>query len=366
MRILALVSEAFGGLGGIAKYNQDFLRALCAFSGESKVIALPRVMRNDVGHLPLSLQYVRDAAGGKLGYVRTVLEIARRYTRPDLVVCAHINLLPLGYVLSLWTRSPLLLVIYGIDAWKPHRSVLVNMLTKHVDGVIAISEITKTRFMEWTRLPEKKAFVLPNAIHIDAYGPSETDDELLCRYGLSGKTVLMSMGRLSADERYKGVDEVMELLPVLTESFPDLAYMVVGDGSDRLRLEEKRRRLGLSERVIFTGFIAEAEKAKHYRLADAFVMPGRGEGFGFVFLEAMACGVPVVASSLDGSREAVRDGKLGIVVDPDNRDELKAGILEALTRPRGIVPEGLEYFSYANFERRLHRIIAELTEARGT
>ncbi len=176
----------------------------------------------------------------------------------------------------------------------------------------------------------------------------------------------MSMGRLSADERYKGVDEVMELLPALTESFPDLAYMVVGDGSDRLRLEEKRRRLGLSERVIFTGFIAEAEKAKHYSLADAFVMPGRGEGFGFVFLEAMACGVPVVASSLDGSREAVRDGKLGIVVDPDNRDELKAGILEALTRPRGIVPEGLEYFSYANFERRLHRIIAELTEARGT
>jgi phosphatidylinositol alpha-1,6-mannosyltransferase len=108
---------------------------------------------------------------------------------------------------------------------------------------------------------------------------------------------------------------------------------------------------------VFAGYIPEREKADHYRLADAYVMPGRGEGFGIVYLEALACGVPVVASKLDGSREAVRDGALGILVDPNDAEGIKGGILEALARPKGVVLEGLEYFSYANFEQRAHHII---------
>jgi phosphatidylinositol alpha-1,6-mannosyltransferase len=114
---------------------------------------------------------------------------------------------------------------------------------------------------------------------------------------------------------------------------PNIAYLIVGDGTDHHRLEEKARSLGVHERVVFAGYIPEREKADHYRLADAYVMPGRGEGFGIVYLEALACGVPVVASKLDGSREAVRDGALGILVDPNDAEGIKRGILEALARP---------------------------------
>jgi glycosyltransferase involved in cell wall biosynthesis len=85
-------------------------------------------------------------------------------------------------------------------------------------------------------------------------------------------------------------------------------------------------------------------------------MPSRGEGFGFVFLEAMASGIPVVASSIDGGREAVLDGALGILVDPGNREDLKRGILEALARPKGI-PTGLDYFFFEKFEQRCHRFV---------
>ena len=111
---------------------------------------------------------------------------------------------------------------------------------------------------------------------------------------------------------------------------------------------------------IFTGLISEHEKVNHYRLVDVYVMPSRLEGFGFVFLEAMACGIPVVASKIDGSREAVRDGKLGILVDPDKPEEIKSGIIEALKRHRGVVLEGLDYFSYSNFEKRCHHIIDQV------
>jgi len=123
---------------------------------------------------------------------------------------------------------------------------------------------------------------------------------------LAGKTVVMTLGRLSASESYKGriykgIDEVLEAIPELTEEIVDVVYLVVRDGSDRRRLEEKAKSLGLTKHVVFTGYVPESEKVDHYRLADVFVMPSRVEGFGSVFLEAMACGVPVVASKADAS-----------------------------------------------------------------
>jgi glycosyltransferase involved in cell wall biosynthesis len=117
--------------------------------------------------------------------------------------------------------------------------------------------------------------------------------------------------------------------------------------------------LGLERSVVFTGRVADSEKADHYRLADAFVMPGRQEGFGFVYLEAMASGIPVVASSLDGSTEAVLNGEMGELADPDNRESLKAAVRRALKRPKHI-PAGLAVFAYQNFRRRLQNIILGL------
>ncbi|MEJ2670846.1 MAG: glycosyltransferase [Deltaproteobacteria bacterium] len=207
-------------------------------------------------------------------------------------------------------------------------------------------------------------FILPNAVFQENYGVGDKSEKLLERYGLKDKVVLMTMGRLAAAEQYKGFDEVMDLLPRLAKSLPNLAYLIVGDGDDRPRLEAKAVSLGVKDRVVFAGFIPEAEKADHYRLADAFVMPGRGEGFGFVFLEALACGIPAVGSTLDGSREALRDGSLGILVDPRRPEEIQAGILEALRRPRGVILEGLEYFSFENFAKRCQQILPQVVKSR--
>src|SRR5437867_1058611 len=170
----------------------------------------------------------------------------------------------------------------------------------------------------------------------------------------------MTRARLSADERYKGIDEVLEVLPELARQVPNISYLIAGDGTDRSRLEEKAVRLGIKERVVFAGRITEEAKQDHYRLADAFVMPGWGEGFGIVYLEAMACGIPVVGSKLDGSREALRNGQLGVLVDPKNPAELRAGILEVLRQEKGKVQAGLEFFSSDNFRARAHELVGKI------
>jgi phosphatidyl-myo-inositol dimannoside synthase len=137
--------------------------------------------------------------------------------------------------------------------------------------------------------------------------------------------------------------------------FPELKYMIVGDGLDRARLEAKAEMLGLSNHVIFTGRIPESEKVDHYNLADAYVMPSYGEGFGIVFLEAAACGVPVIGSIADASREALLGGQLGRLVNPHSGDELINAISETLQAPTPRARSDLVIeFSRARFQERVH------------
>lgn len=354
MRILLLTSDAFGGHGGIAQYNRDLITALSAMDEVEEVVAVPLYVPLPVGDLPQKLAYHVEGIGGKTRYVRTVLKILRG--RFDLVICGHINLLPLAWMASLKLHAQFVLLVYGIDVWQPHESILIRALLRWVDEVWSISEITRDKMAAWANVSIERIHLLPNAVDIDRYGMAPKDATLVARYGLAGRKVMMILARLVSAERYKGVDDLLEIMPDLLAREPELVFLVAGEGNDCSRLEEKAKALGISARVIFTGYVPESEKVAHFCLADAFVMPGRCEGFGFVFLEAMACGVPVVASTLDGSREAVRFGKLGQMVNPDDRTALVQAVIRALNTEKGI-PEGLEYFSFANFQCRLQALI---------
>jgi len=209
---------------------------------------------------------------------------------------------------------------------------------------------------------------------------------------LDGHRVLLTLGRLESEERYKGFDEIMECLPEIGKAVPNITYIIAGDGPDRPRLVGKARALGLrvydhaasknedggaesvtepdhrNPRVIFVGRIGDDVKADYLRLADVFVMPSSGEGFGIVLLEAMACGVPVIGSKVDGSREALRQGELGTLVDPRNPLEIKEAVIASLTcattdRTRPV--PGVEYFSTQRFEQRVHAILRTINGENG-
>jgi glycosyltransferase involved in cell wall biosynthesis len=359
LRILVLATDAHGGFGGIAQYNRDVIEAMAGLDRIREITVLPRIAQEGHLALPAKISYDLAGTGGIRSYLSRSLQHAISRGRPDLVYCAHINLFPVARAISAARRVPVVLAIYGIDAWSRPGGFAFRMLAPVADLVISISRITLDRFEAWSSKGRAPTAVLPNAIHASEFGLGNADNPLARRLGIAGRKAILTFGRMSADERYKGFDEVMEVLPRLAARVPGIVYVAAGDGSDRPRLEAKARSLGVADHVVFTGRVRDEDKVDLYRLADAYVMPSSGEGFGFVVLEALACGVPVVASSADGTREAVRGGELGLVVDPKDPGALERAIIEALGKPKAI-PPGLDYFSFANFQRRLQAALAQI------
>jgi phosphatidylinositol alpha-1,6-mannosyltransferase len=363
MRILVLLHDSFGGRGGIAKFNRDLLGALCSHPQVAEVVCLPRVIVEDIGKLPAKLDFRVAASKGKAAFLLQELKLLIEPGWYDLVICGHLRLIPLMRLLNLKPKAPMGLILHGVDAWEPYGGPSVLAGVRKLDWFLAVSDYTKRRFLDWTGIAPERGLVVPNAVDLSRFTPGPKSPELLKRYKLEGKRVLMGMARLDERERYKGFDEMIEAMPALLKTHPDLAYMICGDGTDKQRLIDKAASLGLADKVVFTGYVAEAEKVDHYRLADCFLLAGWGEGFGIVLIEAMACAVPSIASNLDASTEAVADGELGIVVNPKDQADLIRGIEAALARPR-VVPPGLDRFSDQAFERRIHSMILDPLAAR--
>jgi phosphatidylinositol alpha-1,6-mannosyltransferase len=348
VRVLHLGTDSFGGYGGIALYNRELIAAMASHPLVSEVVVVPRLIPSAKEPLPPKVTFLDAAARGKLAFMRA-LRALKRGAPFDRVVCAHAHLLPAA---RLFSDRPLLF-IYGIEAWKPLRDPLTNHLARAAGAVASISQVTLDRFTVWSCY-EGPAFIVPNSIRAEQYGIRPKRRDLLRRYGLEGKRVLLTLGRVVTAERYKGFDEVIEVLPRLE---PDIVYLIAGGGDGVAALRRKATSLGVAGRVQFTGRFAEEEKADLYSLADVYVMPSRGEGFGFVFLEALASGVPVIGSRADGGREALQFGKLGCLVDPANPAEIRTAIADTLASPERRIPDGLAEFSFANFERRVHALL---------
>jgi len=352
--VMMLLTDGFWGFGGISRFNRDFLTALDKCGTVTRTLAFPRIIKDGLDEdLPESIVYCRASAGGKSRYFRQILRGLYLNSEIGLVICGHIHLLPLAYMAAKAKRARLALIIHGFEAWQPTRYPLANMIASRVDAVIAVSRLSAARFAGWSLMSPDRIFVLGNCVDLDRFVPMPRDLELAARYGLIGQRVIMTLGRLANRERYKGFDEVLEVLPLLVRKIPNIKYLVVGDGDDRDRLEAKADQLGVTAHVVFAGRVLEAEKVAHYSLADAYVMPSSGEGFGIVLLEAAACGVPVIGSMADGSKEALQDGALGRLIDPRNPVMLAETILDVLKleAPRRR-PDTISAFGTAEFQAR--------------
>jgi len=351
VKIVLLATDAHGGHGGIALFNRELVAALASMGHE--VLVVPRIVPNEPRDIPAGVTFFAEAARGPIAYA---LAVARaRWACPRLVICGHVNLLPVACGIS---RRPLL-VTHGLEAWRPLPNPAYRGLLKRCGTIVCVSSVTRNRLAAWSQYTGRM-HLLPNAVHLESYGIRPRQPDLVARYGLTGKRVLLTVGRLAGQERYKGFDEVLEVLGDLPG---DVVYVIAGGGTDAPRLRQRAHDLGVAGRVVFTGVFPEEEKCDLYNLADVYVMPSRAEGFGFVFLEAMASGLPVIASKHDGGRDALLEGRLGLLVDPSSPAEIRAAIVELLQRGQRGVPAALEHFSFANFKVRVAAIVDSATSA---
>jgi phosphatidylinositol alpha-1,6-mannosyltransferase len=323
--VLALVTDAFGGHGGIAQYNRDFLDALAASGIVSSITVLPRHAPELIS-APAAICQKR-ARPGRLTYSVMALVTAFRQ-RFDVVFCGHLYMAPLAWPIARLRGAKLILQMHGVEVW-PRPSRLQRTATEAADLVLCVSRHTRACVVGWTTIVTERVVVVPNTV-ADRYTPG---DGLALRtvLGAEGNRVLLTVGRMDSRDRYKGHDRVIAAIPDLVQRGHNVIYVIIGQGDDRARLEQLARETQVAERVRFLGAVGASQLAEAYRMADLFVMPSTGEGFGIAFVEAMASGTPALGLDVAGARDALADGELGILVP---EDDLPGALDRALRTPR--------------------------------
>lgn len=248
--------------------------------------------------------------------------------RPQQVFCGHINLAVLIQTLCQPLGIPYTVLTYGKEVWEPLKNQERRALSS-ASGIWTISRYSRDRACAANGLDPNMIQMLPCAIDGDKFTPGSKQPELVEKYGLTDTKVLMTVARLWSGDIYKGVDVTIRALPQIAEVFPEVKYLVIGRGDDQPRLAQLAIDLGVSDRVVFAGFVPTEQLMEHYRLANAYIMPSQ-EGFGIVYLEAMACQVPVLSGDDDGSADPLQDGKLGWRVPHRNPDAVAAACIEIL------------------------------------
>jgi phosphatidylinositol alpha-1,6-mannosyltransferase len=350
---LALVTDAFGGRGGIAQYNRDFVSAL-ARNGPVQV--LPRYQPDAIDRFPGNVMQ-HPARRGRVAFAFAALRLARSQ-RPRFIFCGHIYMVPLAAALARLIGARLIVQVHGIEAWQAPPAAM-RACVGEAALWLAVSRYTRRRLLAWANIDPACVRVLPNTLS-EAYRPAEKPRDLVELHALHGKRVILTVGRLAAQERYKGHDRIIEALPQILRRTPDAIYFIVGSGDDVPRLKAKAVAVGVSERVVFAGQAPQATLPSYYALADVFAMPSTGEGFGIVFLEAARSGVPVIGGNRDGSVDALADGAIGQLVDPDDRTELVDAIIAALDHKNAADPTPVERFAFRNFARHVDDLVRSL------
>ena len=225
------------------------------------------------------------------------------------------------------------------------------------DALVAVSNFTRNYLIEQFGIAEQKITLISNGVDLNQFAPSEKPLDLTKKHDLQGKQVLLTVGRLIPR---KGIDKTIEALPSILEQAPDTHYLIVGIGPYEEALKNKVTELGLENHVSFAGRVATEDLSRYYQLCDIFIMPNRTmpdgdtEGFGLVFLEANACGKPVIGGKAGGAVEAVQHEYNGLSVNGESIEEIRNAVLRLLTDSvlrENIIQNGIQLAQNSNFKR---------------
>ncbi len=353
---MLVTPEIFATAGGINRILQLYLKALCEFAEANndgvKLLALndPTMEAHDLRrYANENLDEWRVCSRNKGRFVREALRMSRDV---DIIVCGHIGQLPVAWAASLINRRlRYALIAHGIEVWRPF-SRIERLALKGATRIFCVSDFTRRELLKFCPLPEGRAVVLHNALDpFFKIGPGVPYRDCA--------PVILTVSRLTYDDRYKGIADLITAMPEVRRAIPNAQLRIIGRGDDLPRLQGIARNLGLlGTGVEFLGYVSDklmAEEIHHCRL---FAMPSRKEGFGLVYLEAMAHGRPCLGARAGGVPEVITD-ESGLLVEYGDIRGIAEGCIAGLQRTwdQTAVLERARAFSYPHFKDKLRKLL---------
>ncbi|RZK35794.1 MAG: glycosyltransferase family 1 protein, partial [Pedobacter sp.] len=328
--MLLLTLKVFSFTGGIEKVSRILSKALQEYSTQSnqhksalKVISLCD-KSSDVDQRYCPKAHFKGFNGNKITF--SILAFLQGLQK-DIIILSHINLIMIVALIKMISKNKrLILLAHGIEVWRDLKPWKISFIKKNVE-IWAVSHHTANVLIEKHGFHPSQIKVLNNCIdpYFNIPESFEKPAYLKQRHQLTDEhPIILTVSRLSSFEMYKGYDTVIECIGPLLKDFPNLKYLLAGkaDLSEKQRLLQRIKNQQLDQHIILLDYISDQELADYFQLADLFVMPSKKEGFGIVFIESAACGCPVMAGNQDGSSDALLNGELGILVNPDHQKEI--------------------------------------------
>jgi len=368
--LLGLFSELDtpGGVQRAGRHVAAVMNEFAASHGmECRLLSLndsPELHRMTVG----TREFVfTGSARGKARFSATAARAARR--RAKLIVAGHPFLAPVAQGAKFFARRAKSIVwTHGLEVWEP-LSILRRRALRSADLIIAPTNDTANQVASQQDVPREPIRVLPWALdpQFETLLAAKSAPALPANFP-AGR-VILTVGRWCADERYKGMDTLITALPRLLTEWPDVQLVAVGEGDDQGWLEQIADGRGVLRHVHFLSGLTYPEIAACYQACEIFALPSRGEGFGLVYLEAMACGKPVIGGAHGGAPEVIDDGKTGYLVQHGDAGQLATSLETLLTDPmlgREMGARGRERvereFRFNVFAKSLKKILRDLCD----
>lgn len=358
---VVLVPELFRSTGGVQVFSRRMIEALDSLFGSPVTVVSRNDRRSDC---PESFLQGRHFSGcGSLPVPARKLALPAAALRPAApwYLSTHPN-----FALFLrFQKKPFALVTHGIDVWNMKGTPLARALSA-ATRVLPVSRFTESRMQAQLGSLMPPSTVFPNTFDTQRFTASPSLTPWRQNLHLpEDAQVMLSVCRVSTSEAEKGYHLLLSLLPKLFQKHPNLYWVLGGQGDDLCHVKEKAAHLGVSDRCRFPGFIPDETLPDLYRSSDLFVLPSQKEGFGIVFLEAAATGLPVIAGNRDGSVDALANGELGTLVDPTDPTAISNAISEVIDRPRPdravLHQRCATLFGQDAFRDRLSHILPEFT-----
>ncbi len=363
-KIVLISLNTFSCTGGIPQVAKNLTYALSQICKEQGRHFQALALYDETS----DIRYVdaRTFNGFKQNRFLFLQQIISHQKKAEIIILSHINLLPLAFILRKINKQvKLVLIAHGIEIW----SKLPNWKKRLLKNDIytwSVSEFTKSEMTCMHKVPDARISVLHNCLDPFFQVPVSFNKprDLVKRYKLNDVKILLSITRMENHDIHKGYDKIIKIMPDLLKRYPKLHYLLCGKGHPKeiLRLRQLIKELQLERHVTLTGFIAVEELKDHYLLADLFVLPSKKEGFGIAFIEAAACGRHTISGNTDGSTEAMLNGKLGQMINPDDPEALQQAIINGLSIPTPISMQHrqrlcLDHFSAIKYQENITKLL---------